>query len=188
MTIIVYSKKRVISQLLIEYIEKHFLNINYCNNICLEQINEIEKMTLLIEELVDEYIIIADYNNGEKCFSDSILVKGKVILIAESDESMIENEKQNNILVCTSLFKLDSFLMNLLKEESFNHTLENLTSREKEILKLIAKGLLNKEIANELNITERTVKNHISNIFKKINVYDRTQAAVFAIKNKIFSL
>jgi len=47
---------------------------------------------------------------------------------------------------------------------------------------------LNKEIANELNITERTVKNHIANLFKKINVYDRTQAAVYAIKNGIYSL
>ena len=46
----------------------------------------------------------------------------------------------------------------------------------------------NKEIASVLNISERTVKNHISNIFKKIDVSDRTQAAVFAIKNDIIKL
>lgn len=61
--------------------------------------------------------------------------------------------------------------------------LEILTSREKEMLVYLAKGMLNKEIAIELKISERTVKNHISNLFKKIDVYDRTQAAVFAIKN-----
>ena len=52
----------------------------------------------------------------------------------------------------------------------------------------VANGKLNKEIANELKISERTVKNHISNIFKKIDVNDRTQAAVFAIKNDLIKL
>lgn len=63
-----------------------------------------------------------------------------------------------------------------------------LTKRELEVLKLIANGLFNKEIAAELDISERTVKNHISNIFHKIGVSDRTQAAVFAIKNDIVSV
>ena len=45
--------------------------------------------------------------------------------------------------------------------------------------------MLNKEIASVLGISERTVKNHISNIFKKIKVTDRTQAAVYAIKHGI---
>ena len=63
--------------------------------------------------------------------------------------------------------------------------LESLTSRELEVLIRVANGMINKEIATSLNISERTVKNHISNIFKKIDVSDRTQAAVFAIKNNI---
>lgn len=57
-----------------------------------------------------------------------------------------------------------------------------------EILTQIAGGMFNKEIAMNLNISERTVKNHISNIFKKIDVSDRTQAAVFAIRNNIVKL
>lgn len=60
---------------------------------------------------------------------------------------------------------------------------EGLTRREMEVLKLIAEGLYNKEIADRLTISEKTVKNHVSNIFRKIEVSDRTQAAVFAIKN-----
>ncbi len=63
-----------------------------------------------------------------------------------------------------------------------------LTKRELEILTQIAGGMFNKEIAINLNISERTVKNHISNIFKKIDVSDRTQAAVFAIRNNIVKL
>jgi len=60
-----------------------------------------------------------------------------------------------------------------------------LTDRETEVLKLLSKGMLNKEIANVLFISEKTVKNHISSIFRKLNVQDRTQAAVYAIKNRI---
>ncbi|MBM7614837.1 response regulator [Alkaliphilus hydrothermalis] len=60
-----------------------------------------------------------------------------------------------------------------------------LTRREYEVLTLIAEGLNNKEIANSLFISEKTVKNHVSNIFKKIDVNDRTQAAIYAYKHNI---
>ncbi|SMP39715.1 response regulator [Anoxynatronum buryatiense] len=63
-----------------------------------------------------------------------------------------------------------------------------LTKREYEILTLIADGLNNREIANTLFISEKTVKNHVSNIFKKIKVNDRTQAAIYAYRNKIKSI
>ncbi len=60
-----------------------------------------------------------------------------------------------------------------------------LTRREYEVLTLIAEGLNNKEIACGLFISEKTVKNHVSNIFKKIEVNDRTQAAIYAYKHSI---
>jgi len=61
----------------------------------------------------------------------------------------------------------------------------NLTSREVEVLELIAEGMINKEIAKQLYISEKTVKNHVSNIFRKLNVSDRTQAAIYAFKHNI---
>lgn len=66
--------------------------------------------------------------------------------------------------------------------------IESLTKRELEVLKNLSYGMYNKEIAEKLNISERTVKNHISNIFKKIDVTDRTQAAVFAIRNNLITI
>ena len=66
--------------------------------------------------------------------------------------------------------------------------IDSLTKRELEVLKLLAVGMYNKEVAEKLNISERTVKNHVSNIFKKIGVSDRTQAAVYAIKNNIVDI
>jgi DNA-binding NarL/FixJ family response regulator len=58
--------------------------------------------------------------------------------------------------------------------------LEQLTPREKEVLKLIANGASNREIAGQLYISEGTVKNHVTNILNRLNLRDRTQAALFA--------
>lgn len=66
--------------------------------------------------------------------------------------------------------------------------LESLTKRELDVLKNLSVGMYNKEIATKLDISERTVKNHVSNIFKKIGVSDRTQAAVFAIRNNLVDI
>lgn len=63
-----------------------------------------------------------------------------------------------------------------------------LTEREIEVLRQVAKGQSNKAIANALYISEKTVKNHLTNIFQKIGVVDRTQAALYAIKEKIINL
>ncbi|MEN8444104.1 MAG: response regulator transcription factor [Cyanobacteria bacterium J06555_13] len=58
-----------------------------------------------------------------------------------------------------------------------------LTAREREVLKLLAKGATNKEIANNFNLSEGTVKNHVSNILMRLELRDRTQAAVYAVEN-----
>jgi two-component system NarL family response regulator len=59
---------------------------------------------------------------------------------------------------------------------------DELTPRELEVLTLIAEGLCNKDIARGLSISEKTVKNHINNIFSKLHLYDRTQAMLYAIR------
>jgi DNA-binding NarL/FixJ family response regulator len=62
-----------------------------------------------------------------------------------------------------------------------------LTDREAEILKHVTAGLANKEIARTLNISERTVKNHLTNIMEKLHVNSRTQAAVYALRSGLVS-
>lgn len=76
----------------------------------------------------------------------------------------------------------------LISRDTDKEKIDSLTKRELEVLVQVANGMFNKEIATSLDISERTVKNHISNIFKKIEVSDRTQAAVFAIRNDIIKL
>jgi NarL family two-component system response regulator LiaR len=65
------------------------------------------------------------------------------------------------------------------KQDEVNPFTE-LTKREMEVLKLIASGLSNNEIADQLVISDHTVKGHVSNIFSKLHLADRTQAAVYA--------
>jgi len=73
----------------------------------------------------------------------------------------------------------------LLRRRSISNgrpDLDELSVRETEVIRLIAKGLSNKEISGRLNLSEKTVKNHISRIFSKLNICARAQAAVHAIR------
>lgn len=63
-----------------------------------------------------------------------------------------------------------------------------LTDREKDVLNELVKGLSNKEIANALYISDKTVKIHISKIFKKLNVKSRSQAVIYAVQNQLVPL
>jgi NarL family two-component system response regulator LiaR len=65
---------------------------------------------------------------------------------------------------------------------------EGLTDRELDVLRLIAHGLPNKEIARSLVISEKTVKTHVSNILQKLHLADRTQAALYAVRQGIVEL
>ena len=65
---------------------------------------------------------------------------------------------------------------------------ERLTPRELDVLACIAKGFSNQDIAQALFVSEKTVKNHLTNIFRKLNVNDRTQALIYVLKHKIMSL
>jgi DNA-binding NarL/FixJ family response regulator len=59
---------------------------------------------------------------------------------------------------------------------------DGLTNREVEILKLLAHGMANKQIAFRLKISEKTVRNHVSNTYEKLGIYDRSQAVLYAVK------
>lgn len=129
--------------------------------------NEIEYLVKAVEIGVDGYVL-KDSNSS---------VLKKAIYNVYNGETFIQPE-----LAPLLKIKLDE------RSTNSNNVNDLLTKREIEVLELLAEGLFNKEIAFNLAISEKTVKNHVSNIFRKINVSDRTQAAVYAIKNNLVDL
>lgn len=115
-------------------------------------------------------------------------VDGYILKDSESSElkKAIQSVCNGNNYIQASL--IPALNNRLVNRDIDRDKIDSLTSRELEVLIQVANGMSNKEIATNLDISERTVKNHISNIFKKIDVSDRTQAAVFAIKNNIIKL
>jgi len=112
-------------------------------------------------------------------------VNGYVLKDSESDllRKAIFAINNGEIFIQPNMIPLLNDKLENREEETTTESL--LTKREMEVLKLITEGLFNKEIAYNLSISEKTVKNHVSNIFRKISVSDRTQAAVYAIRNNI---
>lgn len=76
-----------------------------------------------------------------------------------------------------------SKMMKQMRHERVLH--EDLTEREMEILLLLAHGYTNQEIADKLYIALKTVKSHVSNLFSKLEVHDRTQAVIYAFQQKL---
>jgi len=65
---------------------------------------------------------------------------------------------------------------------------DGLTAREVEILKLLATGQANKQVAYRLRISEKTVRNHVSNMYAKLQIYDRSQAVLYAVRKGLIEL
>ena len=73
----------------------------------------------------------------------------------------------------------------LMNRTSRPPSLADFTQRERDVLKLLAEGLSNKEMASRLFISEKTVKTHVSNVLQKLGVADRTQAALLAVRQRL---
>lgn len=65
---------------------------------------------------------------------------------------------------------------------------DGLTAREVEILKMLAAGMANKQIAFKLKISEKTVRNHVSNMYEKLDIYDRAQAVLYAVRKGLVEI
>ena len=72
------------------------------------------------------------------------------------------------------------------KQIEENTKSQKLTKRELQVMSLISKGMSNKAIAKHLEISDKTVKNHVSSILRKLSLNDRTQIAVYTLSNNIF--
>ena len=126
------------------------------------------------------------------------LVKGRVEKKSRIDGYLLKTSDSVELLravhyVCDGKRFIQPSLIPLLNAKLMARDMEadkfnKLSDREKDVIRYVALGLLNKEIGEKMGISERTVKNHLSNIFKKIDCSDRTQAAIFAIRNGLVKI
>jgi len=154
-------------------------------------LNGMQAIKELKENKCESKIIVLTIHEDKEYLLEAIKMgaAGYVLKDAEADH-LIEairdvNKGQSYIQpnLTTELIKdFDKMSYQSVKKQ-FDES--NLTQREIEVLLLISEGLNNREIADQLFISEKTVKNHVSNIFRKIDVCDRTQAAIYAYKNHL---
>lgn len=154
-------------------------------DINMPKLDGLQTLKIMRQEKIQNKVIIVTINDDVDYLIQALDYECNGYVLKNSEFDILK--EAINAVVSGDTF-IEPRLMNLLnsnlaKRDIKKSMIDALTKRELEILKLVSKGMLNKEIASQLNISERTVKNHISNIFKKIDVSDRTQAAVFAIKN-----
>lgn len=159
-------------------------------DINMPNINGLQVLEQLKQKKIETKVLILTIHNEIEYLLKAVDIGVNGYVLKDSESSVLKT-------AINAVFHGETFiqpsLTPLLKESVEKSTRkldidDSLTRRELQVLELLAEGLYNKEIAERLFISEKTVKNHVSSIFKKIGVSDRTQAAVYAIKHNIVDL
>ena len=137
-------------------------------------------------------ILLTMFDDPESVFSGMRAgARGYVLKEAEPEElrRAVEAASLGEVILCPIIAKkVLRHFGTAPKTGQLGLPYEGLTPRELDVLKQAADGLSNKEIAVRLVISEKTVKNHVANIFSKLQVNDRTQAILYALRNGLVSL
>lgn len=142
-------------------------------------INGIETAAAILKDFPGAHILMLSTHAGEEEIYRSLQAGASgYILKSAVREQLLQAIRQ----VCRGEPYIDPGVSSLLAARLAHRSL---TSRELEVLRMVVKGLSNKEIAAILNIAEVTVKLHVSHVLEKLNVKDRTHAATEALKRGI---
>ena len=162
-------------------------------DIQMPELNGVEATAMIKKDFPDIKIIVLTTFNDDQYIYDALkngasgyLLKdtspseiAKAVRIVYNGGALIQSE------VAVKVFDKFSELANKSVDNIIDKRAELLTEREIEILRLIADGKNNKEIADQLFLSQGTVKNHITRVLIKLDLRDRTQLAVFALKNDL---
>jgi DNA-binding NarL/FixJ family response regulator len=137
-------------------------------------------------------VLVTMFDDPESVFAGMRAgARGYVLKEADPEElgRTIDAANRGEVILCPIIAKkvLDHFASGPAQQPA-RLPYENLTRREVQVLQLAADGLSNKEIAAQLVLSTRTVKNHIANIFAKLQVNDRTQAVLYALRAGLVTL
>lgn len=160
-------------------------------DINMPNMNGLQVLEKLSENHDDTKILILTIHNEVEYLMKAVDIGVNGYLLKDSDSAELRKAitfvYKGETYIQPSLTPLLNERLKIIEEKN-NKYVDIMTRRELEVLHLLADGLFNKEIAYKLCISEKTVKNHVSNIFKKIGVSDRTQAAVYAIRHNIVDI
>ena len=179
-----------------EIVEKYRPDI-VLMDINMPEINGIEATKQLLEDNPDLKVIILSIHDDENYVTHALQSGAQGYLLKEMDtDSLMEAIKvvydggsylhpkvTHNLVQEYRRLVKNSQTENSVAEIEYRKPLHLLTKRECQVLQLLSEGQSNRKIAETLVISEKTVKNHVSNILQKMNVNDRTQAVVTAIRN-----
>lgn len=166
-------------------------------DINMPEVNGIEATRELIEHYPNTKVIILSIHEDETYVTHALQSGAQGYLLKEIDtESLMEAIKvvheggsylhpkiTHNLVEEYRKLLEDKESSTAMKPVEYRKPLHLLTRRECQVLQLLSEGQSNRKIAETLVISEKTVKNHVSNILQKMEVVDRTQAVVMAIKN-----
>ncbi len=147
----------------------------------------LETLKIMRDKGVDSRIIMLTVSDNDEDVVEAIRTGADGYLLKDMDpEDIVEKLREAALGKMVMSAKLTEILASALRkpERAGNRALASLTSREYEILKLIAKGMSNKLIARELDISDGTVKVHVKHFLKKLNLRSRVEAAVWIVNHQ----
>jgi len=159
------------------------------------RVSGIEATQRLAESLPTTRIIVLTVSDEEDDLYEAIKAGATGYLLKEiSIEEVADAVRavmQGQTLISPSMAsKLIAEFANLSKVASQRSSVPapRLTDRELDVLRLVAQGLTNREVAEQLYIAENTVKNHVRNILEKLHLHSRMEAVLYAVREKLFEL
>jgi len=157
-------------------------------DLVMPEMDGVEATRRITQEGIDLEILILTSFSEEERIIQAIKAGASGYLIKDaSPRELVSAIKDTYRGESTLDPKVAGTVLRSMQEENVQPA-EELTEREIEVLELIAEGLPNDDIANELYISERTVRSHVSNILGKLNMQNRTQAALYAVRQGIAEL
>lgn len=160
-------------------------------DINMPKINGLEALKAMKDMGIKSKIIILSAYANKEYIIEAIKIGAKGFLLKDSKSSALvkairDVSSGRNYMQPGIVSILNQYVSGEIKENNKDYEKINILSRrEYEVLVLIASGYNNREIGEKLFISEKTVKNHITNIFRKLEVEDRVQATIFAFNNHI---
>lgn len=154
-------------------------------DIRMQNMNGIDALSLLLREFPDARVLLLTTFLDDEYIVKALELGAKGYIVNQNFEKIIPALEAVNSGQNVYGDEIIQRIPNLIKTaDTFDYTALNITQKEYEIITLVAEGLNNKEIADQLYLSEGTIRNYLSTILEKLDLRDRTQLAIFYYQHK----